>query len=200
MINKNIAICAALGTLFWGSVITLGATGNLNTNFSYAFEIGSTQPAGQIGLDRVELTTSEVRGYRSVTPIQGNVVAANAPFTIYLEPTSLSARFTPSTVAGQQGALSGSMTVDFEIRNNTGAIVATQNSAWKVPVTIAADRAGQLQNVFSTLRINGLPFQPGSYKLLLRVHDDTAGRFTTRVIDLQIGGQATATLTPGGRR
>ena len=205
---KQKAIVAAVFVPVWG-LIGFGLVSAENLSFSGSFNIGTTQTgpnqtgpnqtgagntatASSIAIDRAQLTNGPVQGYRSFQPLRGNVVTTGTPFNIYVEPTGLATRFQQN---GAGGTVSAAMTIDLEIRDAAGAVVAAQPAAWKVPVSAASPTHRPLSNVYVSLPINHLTFADGRYRIQLRVHDDLGAKFVDRAIDIELRTATAASVT-----
>lgn len=195
---KQKAIVAAVFVPVWG-LIGLGLVSAENLSFSYSFKTGTNQTGSSdtgatssLAIDRAQLTTGPVQGYRSFQPLTSNVITAGTPFNIYVEPTGLTTRFQQT---GASGTVSAAMTIDLEIRNAAGAVVAAQPAAWKVPVSVASPSHRPLSNVYVSLPINHLTFTDGRYRIQLRVHDDLGAKFVDRAIDIELRTATAASIT-----
>lgn len=195
---KQKAIVAAVFVPVWG-LIGLGLVSAENLSFSYSFKTGTNQTGSSdtgatssLAIDRAQLTTGPVQGYRSFQPLTSNVITAGTPFNIYVEPTGLTTRFQQT---GASGTVSAAMTIDLEIRNAAGAVVAAQPAAWKVPVSVASPSHRPLSNVYVSLPINHLTFTDGRYRIQLRVHDDLGAKFVDRAIDIELRTATAASVT-----
>jgi hypothetical protein len=82
------------------------------------------------------------------------------------------------------------MSVDILIRNAAGQTIAARDNAWRLPVTHAAAQNGPLPAVFGDISLNALRLAEGRYQIVLRIHDDFAGTFADRVLDIELRRQA----------
>lgn len=175
--NLKSVLAAGLFTL--ATVAT--ATGNLVVRFNQVVE--ALQPAGDIKVERIELASDTATGYRKFTARGSNVIAPGTPFNIYFEPTNLVTKF-------ENGAVRASMTVDIEVRNSAGEVVGQQAGAWKLPLSVQSTTNARLKDVYASLALTHLNFAEGSYKVLIRVHDDFGGKSTEATLDIELRRQS----------
>lgn len=162
------------------------ATGNFAVRLEQATrQVGATQQANAaIAIDRIMLTERAAAGYRQVQA-RSNVIAPGTPFNIYFEPTGLATRF-------ENGAVRASMSVDILVRDSAGQTVASRDNAWQLPLSRQASAPAPLQEVYGDLMLNHLTFADGRYQIVLRIHDDFAGTFVDRTLDVEIRTPAQA--------
>ncbi|MBS0240764.1 MAG: hypothetical protein JSS20_01220 [Proteobacteria bacterium] len=186
------------GILLAGGFVVLSTLAAATGNFAVRFETaareaqGNTQPtqqtatAGQAGqtnpsrpfaINRVALADG-VTGLGQFQP-RSSTIAPGTAFHIYFEPTNLTTRFS-------NGQVQGSMSVDILVRNARNETVATRDNFWQLPISRAATGPASFTQLYGDLTVTGLTFPDGRYQIVLRIHDDFAGTFVDRVIDVEL--------------
>lgn len=162
------------------------ATGNFAVRLDQAAKLAQAQEG--IGVQRIVLTQGAATGLGQFTA-RPAVIAPTAGFNIYFEPTNLRTRF-------ENGAVRAAMSVDILIRNEQGQTVAVRDNAWLLPVVHNSAQAVALPAVYGDLTLNPLRLADGKYQIVLRIHDDIAGTFVDRVLDIEMR----RTTAPAGQR
>lgn len=179
------------GIFLAGGFLVLSTIAAATGNFAVRFEAASQQQqalaqTGGINIQRITLSERAATGFGQFRQ-RSNVVAPNAAFNIYFEPTNVTTRF-------ENGNVRASLSVDILVRNAQGQTVAVRDNFWQLPISRASTAPTQLSEVYGDLSVPGLNFAEGRYQLVLRIHDDFGGTFADRTIDVEL-----RRATPGPR-
>ncbi|MGE0765064.1 MAG: hypothetical protein AB7L90_01250 [Hyphomicrobiaceae bacterium] len=189
------------GILLGAGFLVLSTIAAATGNFAVRLDLAAKQNAAgtqtastdgttsnSIGIRRISLTQAAATGFGQFQA-RSNVIAPGTPFHIYFEPTNLATRF-------ENGNIRASMSVDILVRNSQGQTVAVRDNAWQLPLTRASAGPAPLTQVYGDLMLNHLTFPEGSYKVVLRIHDDLNGTFVDQTLDIELRQQA---VRPGQR-
>lgn len=177
-----------LGAGFCVLATVAAATGNFAVRLDAATQqaqvarttqTAASSAAAGLGINRIVLTEGRASGLGRFT-VRSNMIAPTAGFNIYVEPTGLTSQF-------QNGAVRASMSVDALIRDARGVTVIAQDNVWQLPIVHPSARAAALPAVYANLTVNPLRLTAGTYQLVLRIHDDLAGTFVDRSLDITLG-------------
>lgn len=144
----------------------------------------ASTPSGALSIARIALADGAATAYGQY-PARSSVITTGTQFHIYYEPVNLATRFA-------NGQIQASMSVDILVRNARNETVAVRDNAWQLPINRASATAGSLTQLYGDLTVNGLTFPDGRYQIVLRIHDDFAGTFVDRVLNVELRRQAAA--------
>ncbi|MEZ5854149.1 MAG: hypothetical protein R3D67_05165 [Hyphomicrobiaceae bacterium] len=185
----KLSFAAILGAGFVVLSTIATATGNFAVRLEQASKISQqaqVQAQAEAGIDigRITVTQGPAAGFGRFVARTGPI-APNTGFNIYFEPTGLATRF-------ENGQVRAAMSVDILIRNAANQTVASQDNAWRLPVTHASATNVPLPRVYGDLSVNPLGLPDGRYQIVLRVHDDIGGKFADRVLNIEMRRSAAA--------
>ncbi len=126
-------------------------------------------------IDRITFTTERARRFNTFTPRESMEFRRGDQLNIYFEPRALATRY-------EGGRIRASMTIDVEIRDEAGKVIADEPGAWKLPIAVKAPSHLPLSQLFGAVSTNPMNLPSGTYTLKLRIHDDFGGISTDRQV------------------
>ena len=126
-------------------------------------------------IDRISFTVERARRFNAFTPREGTEFRRGEKLNIYFEPRALVTRY-------EDGHIRASITIDVEVRDEDGKIIADERGAWKLPIAVKAPSHLPLSQLFGAVSTNPVNLPAGISALTLRIHDDFGGFSTDRQV------------------
>lgn len=134
-----------------------------------------------IEINRILFTDGRATGFNQLKVRSSTTFRRGEQMDIYFEPGNLATRY-------EGGNIRASMTVDLEVRNEKGEVVANQDGAWKIPLAVSAPSHQQLVNIYAAMSTTPINLPAGTYQVKLRIHDDFGGTFIDRRVSIIVQG------------